>query len=531
MNYELDATKPGTVYKHFWNTCVGAGRAFEGLRADWQEQLARAVEDCGSRYIRFHGLLCDEMDLFHREDGNVSYHYAYIDMLFDKLLQIGIRPFVELGFMPEDLASGCDTQFWWKGNVTPPKDYNLWAQMLSALVSHWLERYGEAEVSNWYFEIWNEPNLHAFWTGTKSQYFHLYEVSVKAIKAVCPSLRVGGPATSNFVPDERFDGETEDFGKHKTHLTDDLQTLDWKGVWMQDFLNFCSDRKLPLDFISTHPYPTDFALDGQQAAMDSPVLKGRSRYSGSTKDDLLWIRNLLATRNYPNVEVHLTEWSSSPTSRDYSHDYLPAATYIIKSNLECIGLTDSLSYWVFTDIFEEEDPGPEAFHGGFGLLTTHGIRKPSYHAYRFLNQLGHELLQQTSHYTLTKDEAGRLKGIFYHYPEEMKAAVPIATYPAHEKAEEIQAVGTPFSLQLLLTGNRPYTRFSLETLDAVHGNVTTLWKEYGYPQNLTREQQQSLSEYAGTLAKKELQADGDGTLHLDLTLSPWSIHFLSEAEG
>lgn len=145
--------------------------------------------------------------------------------------------------MPEDLASGRHTQFWWKGNVTPPKDYNLWAQMLSALVSHWLERYGEAEVSNWYFEIWNEPNLHAFWTGTKSQYFHLYEVSVKAIKAVCPSLRVGGPATSNFVPDERFDGETEDFDKHKTHLTDDLQTLDWKGVWMQDFLNFCSDRK------------------------------------------------------------------------------------------------------------------------------------------------------------------------------------------------------------------------------------------------------------------------------------------------
>lgn len=528
MKYELDVTKPGSSFKHFWSTCIGAGRAFEGLRTDWQEQLDLTASECGFRYIRFHGLLCDEMDFFHYKNGEVSYHYTYIDMLFDRLLQIGIRPFVEFGFMPEDLASGSDTQFWWKGNVTPPKDYSLWAAMLSALISHWLERYGEEEVTKWYFEIWNEPNLHAFWTGTKSEYFHLYEVSVKAIKSVCPTLRVGGPATSNFVPDDRFDGETEDFSRHKTHLVKDLQMLNWKGVWLRDFLDFCSGRHLSLDFISTHPYPTDFALDGQQTANHTHAMKGRSRYSGSTKDDLVWIRQLLYESDYPDIEVHLTEWSSSPTSRDYSHDYLPAATYIIKSNLDCIGLTDSLSYWVFTDIFEEAGPGPEAFHGGFGLLTMHGIKKPSYLAYRFLNHLGHELLQRTDCFAMTKDEEGKLRGIFYHYPEELLSTVPIAEYPDHKKAEDIQAIGSALTLQLELTGNRPHAVFLLETLDSNHGNAAALWKEFDYPKNLTRSQQQALLQYAESLEKKELHADSDGTLHLDLTIAPWSIHFLSE---
>lgn len=518
----------GVQFKHHWSTCVGAGRAHEGLMSRWQNQLKMAVEDCNFQYIRFHGLLCDDMALCREEDGKLIYNYTYIDMLFDELLQIGIRPFVEFGFMPKALASGSKTQFWWKGNVTPPKDYSMWTELITNLVTHWLKRYGTQEVLTWYFEIWNEANLSAFWAGTKSDYFRLYEVSVNTIKSIHSDLRVGGPATSNFVPDARFDGEIEDLTKHETHLVDDLQALKWRGVWLEDFLTFCAAKNLPVDFISTHPYPTDFALDGQDTPDTTCEMKGRSRYTHSIVDDLTWLRNLLANSAYINAEIHLTEWSSSPTSRDYSHDYLPAATYIVKSNIDSIGLTNSLSYWVFTDIFEEVGPAPEAFHGGFGLMTIHNIKKPAYHAYRFLNQLGHELVDKNEYGIFTKNSSGKLRGLLYHYPEEMSSAVPIAEYPNHEKAEAIQNMGVPLDAKVTLTDFSPNQSFTLEILDANHGNATTLWKHMKYPQNLTLEQQTELIAFSEALELQIITADSQGILTLDLNLNPWSIISISE---
>ena len=190
--------------------CVGAGRANEGLRADWQRQLAEVRRECGFRYLRFHGLLCDDMGVYRIErDGREVYNWQYIDELFDAMLGLGVRPFVELGFMPSAMASGPHTIFWWRGNVTPPREPAKWAALVRALVAHWTERYGEAEVAQWYFEVWNEPNLAGFWLGDKggrndadfdvfarSEYFKLYEVTARAVKAVSPRYRVGGPATA-----------------------------------------------------------------------------------------------------------------------------------------------------------------------------------------------------------------------------------------------------------------------------------------------------------------------------------------------
>jgi xylan 1,4-beta-xylosidase len=117
-------------------------------------------------------------------------------------------------------------------------------------------RYGLQEVRRWYFEVWNEPNLNPFFRGTKSEYFALYEATVRAIGDVDAGLRVGGPATSNFVPDGRFDGEREDKSQHAVVSgAADLNTLEWRPVWVEDFLAHCHDRGLPVDFVSCHPYP------------------------------------------------------------------------------------------------------------------------------------------------------------------------------------------------------------------------------------------------------------------------------------
>jgi len=504
-----------------WNQCVGAGRANEGLRADWQEQLKTAVRECGFQYIRFHGLLCDDMFVYSEQNGQSQYNWQYVDSLFDTFQHIGIRPIVEFGFMPEALATGTATQFWWKGNITPPKDDHKWAELLNAAVNHWIDRYGIDEVLQWYFEIWNEPNLHGFWASTKSRYFTLYNVSVQAIKSVEERLKVGGPATSNFVPDERFDGETEDTSKHKTFQTENIDTLQWRGVWIKDFLIYCEQNKLPVDFVSAHPYPTDFALDGQKTA-------GKTRHVSSIKDDMLWLKKVIADSAYPNAEIQLTEWSSSPTSRDYSHDYLPAADYIVKSCIDCAGLAQSLSYWVFTDIFEEAGGPPEPFHGGFGLVNMQGIPKPAFHAYRFLNTLGSKELARGDEWIAAKNTDGKVSFLAYNYTKNLKQAIPISNYPDFTKAEAVQAMGESKTVELELTNLAPCAELLIETLDAENGCVMTKWKQLGCPKNLTPKQTEELNSFAKATKQDIFRADEDGTAKLALFMKPWAIISIRE---
>lgn len=516
ININADLNLKGEKLPHMWSKCVGAGRACEGLRAEWQRQLKIAARECGFEYIRFHGLLAEDMFVCEERDGEILYNWQYIDALYDYLVEIGVKPFVEFGFMPPALASGANTQFWWKGNITPPKDYKKWGDLIKALVTHWADRYGMEVILTWYYEIWNEADLKGFWHGTKSEYFELYRVSVLAIKEVNVNLRVGGPATSNFVPDGRFDTEIEDITKHITHTVEDLNSLEWRGVWIEDFLKYCEKYKLPVDFVSTHPYPTDFALDGQQN------MKGRSRCVDSLKDDMQWLQKIVRTSAYPNAEIHLTEWSSSPTSRDYSHDYLPAANYIVKCNLDCAGMSNSLSYWVFTDIFEEAGGGPESFHGGFGLINMQGIKKPTYHAYRLLHQLGTDIIQQGENYIITKTAEGKLRALFYNYAKELKESVPISSYPDYKTAEQIQEMGNAEEIHLVVEGIADNCEIKMEYLN-ISNAVSTKWAQMGYPRNLTKQQEKELKK---TLPLKQDVSHANGTLDIRFLLDKWCLVLL-----
>ena len=213
-------------HKHAWEHTVGSSHAVLGLRPDWQEQLRRGHDERGFRHVRFHGLLTDDMGTLISRQETPLYSFFNAHRIWDFLLSIGMRPFVELGFMPERLASGRETVFHFRGNVTPPANYDAWATLIRKLVGHWVERYGIAEVSQWFFEVWNEPNLPAFWTGTQDDYFKLYGHTAQAIKSVDASLRLGGPATA---------------------VTE----------WIDELLDYGEKNRLPVDFISTHIYPTD----------------------------------------------------------------------------------------------------------------------------------------------------------------------------------------------------------------------------------------------------------------------------------
>jgi len=366
-----------------FNECVGAGRANEGLRADWQQQLTYVKKECGFRYIRFHGLLTDDMGVY-KEDrkGNPEYNYMYIDALFDFLQSINLKPFIELGFMPAALASGDKTIFWWKGNVTPPKDYEKWGALVKNLTQHFTERYGAEEVKTWYFEVWNEPNLTPwFWTGTQEEYFKLYQYSAMAVKSVNPAYRVGGPGTAG-------------------------------AAWEPEMIEFCTKNNLPIDFISTHAYGVNqgyldeygnagTVLAPQEFAVSGDVLQSRKEISESSK---------------PNLELHYTEWSASYTPADPIHDSYHEAAYVLQKLKQVGNAAQSMSYWVFTDIFEESAPRFEPFHGGFGMLNTQGINKPVFYAYQFLNRLGDiELVNNDKMSWVTKDSQGNIQVLAYDF--------------------------------------------------------------------------------------------------------------------
>ncbi|MHC4871291.1 MAG: GH39 family glycosyl hydrolase [Planctomycetota bacterium] len=525
MSYIIKADKKdsGEKYEPFWSFCVGAGRANEGLRAGWQEQLDTVVKNCGFRYIRFHGLFHDDMCVYREEEGEPVYNWQYVHDLFDRLLDKGIKPFVELGFCPREIASIEETCFWWKGHGSPPKDYDKWGALVESFVNNCIERYGIAEVRSWYFEVWNEPNLDFFFAGTKSQYFKLYKVSAEVIKKIDPQLRVGGPATSNFVPDERFDGETEDTSKHKTWSRDDIDAFEWKGVWIEDFLNYCTENKLPVDFISTHPYPTDFAIDP-----DGKAKGQRTRSVDSTRVDLLWLKKTVEKSVYPEAEIHLTEWNSSPAARDFSHDYIQAATYIVKCNVESIGIVESLSYWTFTDIFEEHRGGDTAFHGGFGMITFQGIPKPAFHAYRMLSKLGDEILSRDTGSIVTRDSStGKIAALCYHYPPEIKKAVPTSKLKT-DMAEETASSGSKTELEISLSGLSVGSTIEVDVLDRSNGSAIEMWLENGAPHSPNRELTEKLKSCGWATEKTEYKADADGCFNLQKEIEPWAVLLVRE---
>ena len=362
--------------------CVGAGRANEGLRADWQQQLKEVKENCDFQYIRFHGLLHDDMGVIYKDDqGELRYNFQYIDVLYDYLLSIGIKPFVELSFTPSLLKSGERTVFWWKGNISPPESYEKYNDLIKNLVEHFTWRYGKEEVKTWYFEVWNEPNHSHFFTGKMAEYFEMYENVAKTIKKVCPEYRVGGPASAG-------------------------------NVWHKELLELCKTKDIPIDFISTHMYGVKGDGLDEYGVLQLYLERTPDFIPNLVKEALRDIKG----SPFPDTELHYTEWSTSYSPRDPIHDTYQNATYVLNTLKKTEDVAQSMSYWVFSDIFEESGVPPSPFHGGFGMMTVHGIRKPTFYSFSFMNQLGKtELVNNDGSSWVCRDDKGNVQLLAWDY--------------------------------------------------------------------------------------------------------------------
>ena len=457
-----------TLLPHFWEHTIGSGHATLGLRADWRAQMRQCHDELGFRHVRFHGLLSDNMGTLIGEGETLFYSFFNADQIFDFLLSIGMKPFVELSFMPSVLASGDKTVFHYRANVTPPKDYTQWTVLIRKLVAHWVERYGVVEVRQWYFEVWNEPNLDAFGSGRQDEYFKLYRHTVEAIKSVDSELRVGGPATA-------------------------------ANAWIDDFVAFCGQNHLPADFISTHHYPTDaFGEPGD----DTEAQLSKSRRS-VLRDQTREVRSQAGKR-----PLFYTEWSSSSNPRDPLHDEPYAAAFIVKTIMETNGLVEGYSWWTFSDIFEENYFPSVPFHGGFGLLNIHGIAKPSYRAYQLLHRLGTQLLTvEGSHPTV---DAWAVRS-----DHELTVLLTNYALPKHRLESEL--------VKLSIKSARAPVESTLQRIDADHANAKARWQEMGEPKYPNAAVLNELREVSRLNYETLACRFSDGVVDLDVTLPPLAI--------
>lgn len=488
---EIDVHKVSGKLNTFFLTSVGAGRANEGLRADWQQQLALLKKDVDFKYIRMHGLLVDDMGVYKVDgQGKEHYNFQYIDALYDYLLSIDIKPFVELGFMPSALASGDKTIFWWRGNVTPPHSYEKWENLIRKLTEHWTERYGEEEVKTWYFEVWNEPNLGDFWAGSQEEYFKLYKYAAKAIKSVNQQYKVGGPATAG-------------------------------GDWIPEMIAFCEENKVPLDFVSSHSYgvrqgyldeygQTGTVLANDEWAVTYDVLKNRKEISESSM---------------PELELHYTEWSASYTPSDPIHDSYHEAAYILQKLKQVGDSVQSMSYWTFTDIFEEAGPRFEAFHGGFGLMNTQGIKKPAYFSYQFLNQLGETELKNSDAMSFaTQDDKGNVQVLLWDFTHTLPEGMNNQQYyiqdlPAKNKGSvEINIEGLQKGRYTLRVSQVGYKQ----------NDAYTAYIAMGAPAQLSQSQVAALKAEASGNASQEkaVRISKDGIFSTTLALRENDVYLL-----
>lgn len=398
---DIDLARAGEPLDRSFNFSVGADYPGTLIRPDSLAQLRTARDELGFRYIRFHAIFHDVLGTVRVVDGKTVHDWTRIDQLYDALLGMGIKPFVELGFTPEAMATSKQTIFYWKGNTSHPEP-KAWAALIDAFVRHLRARYGEAEVRSWYFEVWNEPNLDGFWErADQKAYFELYENTARTIKAIDPTLRVGGPSTAG-------------------------------AAWVPEFLDHAAGRGIPVDFVTTHTYGVDGGFLDEKGEDDNKLSTNPDAVVG----DVRRVRQQIAASKFPNLPLFFTEWSASYNPRDPVHDSYVSAAYVLSKLKATRPYAQGMSYWTYSDLFEEAGPPPTPFHGGFGLINREGVPKASYFAYKYLNQLQGREVPAADESVVAATERGRTGVVFWNWtqPEQTLSNRPFFTRVLPAKA-------------------------------------------------------------------------------------------------
>jgi xylan 1,4-beta-xylosidase len=466
----------------FFDLSVGSDYPGTLIRDDSQAQLKLAVDELGFRYIRFHAIFHDVLGTVKVENGKTVYDWRKIDQLYDDLLSRHIKPFVELGFTPEALATSSNSIFYWHGNTSHPKPEG-WHDLVDAFIRHIEDRYGRDEVRSWYFEVWNEPNLSGFWEGgDQGAYFALYDLTAKTVKAVDPALRVGGPSTAG-------------------------------AAWVPEFLAHVKESGVPIDFVTTHTYGVQGGFLDEQGKSDTKLDPSPDAIIG----DVRRVREQISASAFPGLPLYFTEWSTSYTPRDSVHDSYISAPYILTKLKASEGLAQGMSYWTYSDLFEEPGPPTASFQGGFGLMNREGIRKPAFFAYKYLHALQGDSIAASDPEAMLSIKDGNFTAVIWDFeqPDQKVSNRPFYTkvIPAHAAAP----------IELLVTHLVPDAAYRLEVhRTGYHSNdAYTAYMEMGSPKDLTPSEVAHLNELTRDLPETDrvMHSGTDGTIKVTVPMS------------
>jgi xylan 1,4-beta-xylosidase len=470
---QIDATAKGTPLPHFWEQMFGSGRAVLALRDDYRKDLDAVKSATGFGYIRFHGIFDRDMGVASRDaQGKLQFNFSYVDQVYDGLLERGVKPFVELGFMPPEMSAdpASHHDFWYHPNVMPPKDWAEWDALVTAFTRHVIERYGIEEVSSWYFEVWNEPNL-SFWGGKPEQstYYDLYDRTARLLKAVNPRLRVGGPATA-------------------------------QAAWLPDFLKQMKQRGTPIDFVSTHVYGDDtadnvFKTDEKIARRDMVCRAVEKSHRE------------IAASPFPRLPLVYSEYNASYANLPNVTDTVYMGPWMANTIRACAGKVELMSFWSFSDVFDEQGVVKNPFYGGFGLIAADRIPKPAFNAFALLHKLGDVRLPlNTENALATRRPDGTVVLALWNYTPPLgdTATYTPGTPTGPDKHFDVD-------LKHLKTG----AQATLWRLDQEHGNAVAAFDKMGRPDWPSREQIAQLRK-AGELAAPEQVTLDDGRLRVDV---------------
>ena len=458
----IDAHAPTTPFPHFWEQIFGSGRAILSLRQSYRDDIHSVKKVADFRYVRFHAILHDEVGVYTEDEhGNPVYNFSYVDQIYDGLLANGVRPVVEISFMPKKLAFNPDAlhPFWYKQNVSPPKSLARWDGLMTAFAQHLVDRYGIDEVATWYFEVWNEPNID-FWGGIPrdKSYYELYDHTALDLKKVNQRLRVGGPATA-------------------------------AAAWIPEFLAHTSANHIPVDFVSSHGYADDTVEDlfgtNENIPQDDRVCRAIGK-----------VRGQIDASPTPHLPLLWTEWNV--IGQDNARDTTYVGPALADTIRECDGNVTEMSFWTFDDVFEEGGPIDKPFTGQFGLVAKGGIYKPSYYAYGLLHQLGDQrIANPATNLIITKTSTG---------------ALAIAAWNLVDPGQH----GAHQTLNLDLHGVPANAHITIQRVDDNNGNVLPKYAAMGSPVDPTPAQVIQLNNQTalGTPAENKLH---DGKLTLELS--------------
>ncbi len=451
----INAQAETRPFPHFWETIFGSGRAILSLRESFRDDLKTVKDVTAMAYVRPHAIFHDEIGIYDEDaQGQAVYNFSYIDQIYDGLLEQGVRPFVELSFMPRKLAlHQTEHAFWYKQITAPPKDWQKWEALIEAFTRHLVQRYGVAEVSQWYFEVWNEPNID-FWSGEPkaASYYELYARAAKAVKRVSPLLRIGGPGTA-------------------------------QAAWVDSFIQYCVDHNLPLDFVTTHVYANDSAQDvfGTQEVIPRKTMVARSVQK---------VYDQVKRSPRPDLPIIWSEYNASYKNEVAVTDSAFMGPWLAHNISLSDGKVAAMSYWTFSDVFEEFGVVKKPFYGGFGLIAAGNIPKASFNAFQLLHQLGTRRIPiETDQLLATRREDGSLAIAAWNYAEP-------------------EAMGSPLHLRLQFSGLKGLNKVLIQQVDPEHGSALATWEKLGKPNFPSREELVQLRAAAQMPAPRVLALKG-----------------------